>query len=310
MSNTLPTVVFLSGPTASGKTRLAVELFQYLDCGLISVDSAMVYRGLDIGTAKPDRALLARVPHRLIDICEPTEAYSAARFCDDARSAVGEILAQGKTPVLVGGTGMYFRALEQGLSALPAANPALRRRFMAEAAAQGGWPALHDRLSRLDSESARHIHRHDAQRIQRALEVWTLCRQPLSALLKQNTSTSPPWRIVKFILAPADRSELHRRIAKRFQDMMARGFLDEVRALYACNTRPRGTLPALRLVGYRQALPYLAGVISLQTLQERVLAATRQLAKRQMTWWRGDPKGHWLDPKSSGNLRAILARIE
>lgn len=301
-------VIFLSGPTAAGKTRLAVELAQRLPCDVISVDSAMVYRGLDIGTAKPDRQLLVQLPHRLIDICEPADSYSAARFAREARAAIGEILARGRIPLLVGGTGLYFRALERGLAPLPEADPALRAELAAEAG-RVGWPALHERLSRLDPEAARGIHVHDAQRIQRALEVCLLSRRPLSVLLREAPARRAPWRVIKFVLSPAERGCLHQRIAERLEIMCQRGLLDEARSLYARAGGAPRPLPALRLVGYRQLGPWLSGAVSLHSARQRILTATRQLAKRQITWWRGEPDALWLDPRSPGALDTLLAEI-
>lgn len=301
-------VIFLSGPTAAGKTHLAMQLVQRLPCDVISVDSAMVYRGLDIGTAKPDRRLLAQVPHRLIDICEPTDSYSAARFARDARAAIGEILARGRIPLLVGGTGLYFRALERGLAPLPEADPALRAELAAEAG-RSGWPILHQRLSRLDPQAARTIHARDAQRIQRALEVCLLSRRPLSTLLRQGRTRRAPWRVTRFVLSPAERHYLHQRIAERLDTMWQRGLLEEGRTLYARAARASQQLPAMRLVGYRQLGPYLSGDVSLDTVQQRILAATRQLAKRQITWWRGEPGALWLDPRARTTLDTLLTKI-
>ncbi|WP_408626110.1 tRNA (adenosine(37)-N6)-dimethylallyltransferase MiaA [Alkalilimnicola ehrlichii MLHE-1] len=285
------------GPTATGKTDCAVALARRLPVEIISVDSALVYRGMDIGTAKPSAALLAEVPHRLIDILDPSEAYSAARFRADALAAIHEIHAAGRVPLLAGGTMLYFRALEHGLSELPEADPALRRRLEGEAAAHG-WGALHDRLAAVDPEAAARIHPHDAQRIQRALEVWELTGQSLSELQRAGRQRLP-WPIGKWVLMPESRGELHRRIARRFDQMLAQGFIDEVAAL---RQRPdlHRALPAMRSVGYRQVWDYLDGCYDRETLRERGIAATRQFAKRQITWLRRE-RGvtAWLTPEQA-----------
>ena len=292
-----PRAVFLMGPTAAGKTALACALAERHPLGLISVDSALVYRGLDIGTAKPDAATLARHPHALIDIRDPAQAYSAAEFRVDALAAMRRLVEAGKVPLLVGGTGLYFRALERGLSNLPEADPGLRARLVAEAAAQG-WAALHARLARLDPPAASRIRPSDPQRIQRALEVIELSGRPLSA--QQGAARMRlPYRVLKLALIPADRAPLHARIAMRFDAMLAAGFLDEVRGL-----RERGDLqrdlPALRAVGYRQAWEHLDGASDVLDFRAQVIAATRQLAKRQITWLRGELDARVLDPEGAG----------
>ncbi len=282
----LPPAIFLMGPTASGKTGLAVELVRRLPCEIISVDSVMIYRGMDIGTAKPEQMTLQQAPHRLIDICDPAESYSAAQFRTDALAAMAEITRAGRIPLLVGGTLLYYRALEQGLSDLPAANEAVRAKLSAEARRQG-WQALHERLQRIDPQAAGRIHPNDPQRIQRALEVFELSGRPLSSLLQSRQHAPLPYRLVKRALVPEDRDLLHRRIAERFQVMLAAGFLDEVTAL-----RRRGDLhlqlPAMRAVGYRQLWQYLDGALSYAEAVQRGIIATRQLAKRQMTWLRAE----------------------
>jgi tRNA dimethylallyltransferase len=292
-----PLAIFLMGPTASGKTALAVELVQRLPLEIISVDSAMVYRGMDIGTAKPDGATLAVAPHRLIDIRDPGEGYSAAQFRDDALHEMELICARGNTPLLVGGTMLYFRALERGLSDLPGADRELRARLEARAA-QIGWAAMHRRLADVDAESAARIHPNDPQRIQRALEVFELSGVPLSALCRQGREGPPAYRFLKIALAPPRRELLHQRIEARFHAMLEQGFLDEVTRL-----RERGDLtpqlPALRAVGYRQAWMYLEGELSERQWVERAVVATRQYAKRQLTWLRAEPDAHWLDPLSA-----------
>ena len=275
----------LAGPTASGKTGLALALAEQLPLEIISVDSALVFRGMDIGTAKPTAEERAAVPHHLIDILDPAEAYSAARFAADARRLIGEINARGRLALLVGGTMLYYKALIDGLDALPEADAAVRAQLDARAAAVG-WPALHAELARVDPETAARLAPHDAQRIQRALEVWQLTGRPLSALHGQRAVPGLPLRLVA--LEPDSRAWLHERIAQRFDTMLAAGFVDEVRAL-----RARGDLhpdlPSMRCVGYRQAWEALdAGLDAggLVALRERGIAATRQLAKRQLTWLR------------------------
>lgn len=297
-----PLAVFLMGPTASGKTALACQLSERFPVELISVDSALVYRGMDIGTAKPDAAMLARYPHGLIDIRDPAEPYSAADFRGDATEAMQAITARGKVPLLVGGTGLYFRALQQGLSRLPEANPAIRERLSGEAT-QIGWPALHGRLQQLDPTAATRIGPNDAQRIQRALEVIELTGRPLSEQQQGGSGQRFPWRVLKLALLPADRGPLHERIAQRFDAMLAAGFLDEVRAL-----RSRGDLhadlPAIRAVGYRQAWEHLDGQTDAGEFRDRGVFATRQLAKRQITWLRSELDARVLDPDLAG-LQAL-----
>lgn len=297
----LPLAMFLMGPTASGKTDLAVELVQSLPCEIISVDSALVYRGMDIGTAKPEPEVLAKAPHRLIDICDPTEAYSAARFREDALREMEAITSAGRIPLLVGGTMLYFRALQNGLSQLPDADAEVRQRLEAEAAEQG-WQAMHQRLARVDPEAAARIHPNDPQRIQRALEVYELTGKPLSQMQKVDGEQQLPYRLIKLALAPRDRAVLHQRIARRFHHMLDLGFEDEVRALLA-----RGDLsldmPSMRTVGYRQMALYLQGDYRREEMIERGIIATRQLAKRQLTWLRAEKDLHWLDAEA-GNLCA------
>jgi tRNA dimethylallyltransferase len=274
------------GPTASGKTALAVSLVERFPLEIISVDSALVYRGMNIGSAKPDAATLARAPHHLLDIRDPTEAYSAAAFCDDALRLMADIVARGKVPLLVGGTMLYFRALLQGLDDLPRADVALRKKLEAEAAARG-WPALHAELAAVDPVTAARLAPNDSQRIGRALEVFRLSGTPMSALLDRAQSELP-YRVLQLALIPSDRAALHQRIAARFDAMLAEGLIDEVESLrrtYALSP----DLPAMRAVGYRQAWAYLDGEIDLHELRETGIAATRQLAKRQLTWLRSWP---------------------
>ncbi|MFO8023935.1 tRNA (adenosine(37)-N6)-dimethylallyltransferase MiaA [Thiohalophilus sp.] len=272
------------GPTASGKTDLAVRLVRELPVEIVSVDSVMVYRGMDIGSAKPGPEVLAGAPHRLIDFLDPAEACSAARFAELARREMTEITAAGRIPLLVGGTMLYFRALIHGLSRLPAADPVLRTQLEQEALEQG-WAAMHVRLARVDPQAAGRIHPNDPQRIQRALEVYELTGVPLSQLQQQNEPL--PWQFVKLALIPSDRAVLHERIACRFAQMLEQGFVEEVEALYR-----RGDLneqmPSIRAVGYRQLWHYLQGRNNYTQMQEQGVAATRQLAKRQLTWLRSE----------------------
>jgi tRNA dimethylallyltransferase len=273
---------------------LACELSERFPLDLVSVDSALVYRGMDIGTAKPDAATLVRYPHALVDIRDPAQPYSAADFRADVLPVMQRISAQGRVPLLVGGTGLYFRALQQGLSDLPEADPAVRARLAGEAQ-QLGWPALHARLAQLDPAASRRIGCNDAQRLQRALEVIELTGRPLSELQHGGGNTAFPWRVLKLALLPPDRGLLHERIARRFDAMLAAGFLDEVRAL-----RARGDLhaelPAIRAVGYRQAWEHLDGASTLAEFRDRGIFATRQLAKRQITWLRSDVGARLFDP--------------
>ena len=305
------------GPTASGKTDLAIELAGQRDCELVSVDSALVYRGLDIGSAKPD------YPHHLIDIRDPTEVYSVADFVKDATRLAADITARGKTPLLVGGTMLYFKAFLEGLAEMPAADAAIRAEIEAQAAARG-WPYIHAQLDKVDPESAARIHPNHSQRLGRALEVyrasgvtmteWHSRQKRGSGLALKHFETRPDplcykarpdpldsYRIVQLAICPADRAVLHQRIALRFEQIMAAGFLEEVRQLYR-----RGDLhpdlPAIRAVGYRQLWQYLEGECSLDEAVTRAVAATRQLAKRQLTWLRKWPDLGWIYTDSAGNL--------
>lgn len=300
LHDTRPLAIALMGPTASGKTAIAIELAERLGAEIVSVDSALVYRGLDIGAAKPDHAMRAAVPHHLIDVCDPWLVYSAAQFAEAARGAIDGIVARGRLPLLVGGTGLYFRALLNGLAPMPAADPRLREQIAGEAA-QCGWSALHAELARVDPVAAARIGPADAQRIQRALEVYRLSGRPISRWQALPAPPRLPLRVLKLILAPADRSILHARIERRFDTMLAQGFLDEVRALselpaLATLARPLD-LPALRAVGYRQAWDYLRGGSDRAQFRERAIQATRQLGKRQLTWLRGELDARWFDPE-------------
>ena len=301
------TVLFLMGPTASGKTALAVELVRRLPFEIISVDSAQVYREMDIGTAKPDVETRRIAPHRLVDIRDPAEAYSAGQFRADALREIAAIQAAGHIPLLVGGTMLYFRALERGLAELPTADPALRARLAAERAEQGG-AALHARLARLDPAAATRIHPADSQRIQRALEVYELTGRPLTELCAVSRNESLPFRIVKWIVAPANRQVLHERIKQRFQLMLAQGFVAEVERL-----RRRGDLnpdaPSMRAVGYRQVWAYLDGRLDETAMVERGIIATRQYAKRQLTWLRAEAGAVWLDGDENRRLDQAITRL-
>lgn len=283
---TLPPAIFLMGPTASGKTGLAVDLFQHLPIELISVDSALVFKGMDIGTAKPDAATLAQAPHHLIDLIPPTEVYSAAHFRHDALRLMEEITARGKVPLLVGGTMLYFRALESGLSKLPEANVEIRTNLDAEAD-KIGWPGMHAKLAKIDPATAKRLEPGDAQRIQRALEVYEISGKTMTELHQASSGIELPYRLLKIGLVPSDRSVLHARIAIRFDEMLKHGFLEEVISLLAKYPELHEDMPAMRCVGYRQALEHLAGQYDAIELRDRGIFATRQLAKRQLTWLRG-----------------------
>ena len=273
------------GPTASGKTGAAVELIENLPVEIISVDSALVYRDMNIGTAKPDAETLAKAPHHLIDMIEPTSAYSAANFRSDALRLMADITARGKIPLLVGGTMLYFKALQSGLSGLPEANQEVRARLDARAALIG-WPAMHEKLALIDTVTAARLQPNDAQRIQRALEVFEITGESMSALYAKQTSEVLPYKLLKIALIPSDRKVLHERIALRFEQMLAAGFVDEVRALKAKYPALTADSTSMRCVGYRQALEHLAGDYDVAELRDRGIFATRQLAKRQLTWLR------------------------
>ncbi len=290
-------VICLMGPTASGKTHLAVKLVQQFPMEIVSVDSAMVYRTMDIGTAKPDLATLTIAPHHLIDIRDPADAYSAAEFRQDALEVIQSIFLRNKIPLLVGGTMLYFRALQQGLSDLPSADKAIRKKIT-EQARERGWPALHDDLKKIDPAAAARIHPHDSQRIQRALEVYELTGKNLTTWQQENAVNGMSYQFHNLAVAPNDRAILHERIAARFVQMLKEGLIDEVEKL-----RARGDLtldmPAMRAVGYRQVWEYLSGQYTYEAMQERGIIATRQLAKRQLTWLRSWPNVKWFDSEAS-----------
>lgn len=292
------------GPTAAGKTDLAINIAKDYPVEIISVDSALVYRGMNIGTAKPSPAVLAEYPHHLINILEPTQRYSVGDFRRDALALMADITSRGKVPLLVGGTMLYFKALQQGLADLPAADPIIRQRLDTEAADKG-LKCLHDRLTEVDPVSAKRIHQNDPQRLQRALEVFEITGQSLTALT-QNTGTVIPYRITKLILSPFDRAVLHQRIAKRYRLMIAEGFIAEVTAFYQQDDY-HATLPSMRAVGYRQVWQHLSGDFDLDTCIDKAIIATRQMAKRQLTWLRAQDDGSWFDSGDGPPLPEIMA---
>ncbi|AJC19764.1 tRNA (adenosine(37)-N6)-dimethylallyltransferase MiaA [Pandoraea pulmonicola] len=305
-----PPIVCLLGPTASGKTAAALALAQDTPLEIVSVDSALVYREMDIGTAKPSAAELAAVPHHLIDIIDPRDAYSAAQFRDDTLRLVDEIAARGRRPLLVGGTMLYYKALTQGLSPLPSADPAVRAR-LDEDAARDGWPAMHARLARIDPVTAARLAPNDSQRIQRALEIHELTGKPMSQWLAEQAQApqdANPHTFVPVALEPGDRSILHARIAERFHAMLAAGFVEEVERL-----RARGdldpSLPSMRCVGYRQVWEYLDGETDYDTMRDKGIFATRQLCKRQLTWLRSMPERHVVDCTAPDAAQRALATV-
>ena len=301
-----PTVIFLMGPTASGKTALAIELAKRLPCDIISVDSALVYRGMDIGTAKPTAIEQAEAPHRLLDLIDPSESYSAADFRRDALREIESIVAQDRIPLLVGGTMLYYKALLEGLSPLPAADPLIRQAIETEAE-QIGWDALHQQLQHIDPVSAARIHQNDPQRLSRALEVYRISGKTLTELT-QTKGEQLPYRTLQFAIASTDRELLRQRIAERYQLMLSQGFEQEVRALYQ-----RGDLnvdlPSIRCVGYRQMWEYLDGQLSYDEMVYRGIVATCQLAKRQMTWLRGWQNVTWLETGAANNADIVCQSI-
>ncbi|MDR5749635.1 MULTISPECIES: tRNA (adenosine(37)-N6)-dimethylallyltransferase MiaA [unclassified Caballeronia] len=303
-------IACLLGPTASGKTAAALAFAARRPVEIVSVDSALVYREMDIGTAKPSADERAAAPHHLIDIIDPAETYSAAEFRADALRLVGEIEARGNVPLLVGGTMLYYKALTQGLNDLPAADPEVRAALDADAG-RDGWPALHARLAEIDPATAARLAPNDSQRIQRALEVFMLSGQPMSALLAAPRREQEParWQFVPIALEPSDRSVLHARIAARFHAMLAHGFIDEVKRL-----RARGDLnlamPSMRCVGYRQAWDYLDGATDHDTMRDKGIFATRQLCKRQLTWLRAMPERIVIDCCADDATAQALQAIE
>ena len=297
------------GPTASGKTAVAVALIDQLPVEIISVDSALVYKDMDIGTAKPDANLLLQAPHHLLNLIDPTSAYSAASFRSDALRLMADITARGKIPLLVGGTMLYFKALQEGLSGLPEANPEVRAALDLEAA-QIGWPGMHAKLALIDFVTAARLAPNDTQRIQRALEVHAISGETMSSLFAKQTSATLPYRLLKLALVPNDRAVLHERIALRFDQMLEAGFLDEVRALLVKYPTLTQDATSMRCVGYRQALEHLAGDYDLAELRDRGIFATRQLAKRQLTWLRGMADSLELDCLQSDLQDQVLQVIK
>jgi len=300
----LPAAVFLMGPTASGKTGLAIELCERFPLEIISVDSALVYRDMDIGTAKPDTETLKRAPHRLIDIRDPSESYSAADFRNDALLEMESITSAGKVPLLVGGTMLYFRALEFGLSELPAADPEVRK-SLEQQAEDIGWSGMHEILAQKDPQAAERIHPNDPQRIQRALEIIRISGKSMTQLQQESLGEALDYRLHKIIISPQPRSILHERIEQRFDLMIENGFIDEVKSLHV---RPdlNADRPAMRAVGYRQAWEWLEGGCSFEQMREKAIAATRQLAKRQLTWLRRESTSIWYDLLAEGSKQKII----
>jgi len=303
-----PPAIFLMGPTASGKTGLAVALREKFPLDIISVDSALVYRGMEIGTAKPDEATLQRAPHALIDIREPTESYSAADFREDALAEMSEITGRGRVPLLAGGTMLYFKALSEGLAVLPSANPEIRARIE-ERAGELGWQAMHSLLAGQDPETAARIHPNDPQRIQRALEVIELTGKKMSDLHRQQKQQEWDYGVLKIVVCPQPRQELHARIEKRFYQMLDEGFLDEVKSL-----KEQGgldpSLPSMRCVGYRQAWSYLEGESTYEEMCGKAVAATRQLAKRQLTWLRRESGAMWYDLAVQSAQESVFREVQ
>jgi tRNA dimethylallyltransferase len=306
--NVQPAAILLMGPTAAGKTDLAVELAAHYPVELISVDSALVYRGMDIGTGKPDAEILARCPHHLVDILDPSESYSAGQFVRDASRLIADIHARGRVPLLVGGTMLYFRALLRGIARMPQADPEFRAALECRAA-QVGWPALHSELAQCDPVAGARIGRNDAQRIQRALEVMHLTGQAMSVVQAEARPPLPAVQFTAIGLNPADREGLYARIEARFHHMMAAGFLDEVRRLYARGDLT-ADLPAIRSVGYRQLWQHLEGKCSLPEAVEQGILATRHLARRQLIWMRADPVLEWVDSAASDSVSRLARQIE
>lgn len=296
------------GPTASGKTDLAIALTEALPCDIISVDSTLVYKGMNIGTAKPDNDVLSKAPHRLISFLDPVQPYSVAEFRADALREMSDITAEGRIPLLVGGTMLYFKALSQGLATLPKANSQIREQLLTESKKQG-WDTLHQRLAELDPKIAQRIKPTETQRLQRALEVYELTGRPLSAWHDEHEKVKLPYHTISLAIAPTDRSILHQRIALRFQQMLDNGFEDEVRKLY-CRTDLSTALPAMRAVGYRQMLSFLDGELTYEEMVEKGIVATRQLAKRQLTWLRSWPNINWLNSLSPNLLIDAMGIIQ
>lgn len=322
----LPFAICIMGPTASGKTDLAVELCRELPCEIISVDSALIYRGMDIGTAKPEPEVLAQAPHRLIDIIDVDESYSVARFYDDALREMNDIVSRGNIPLLVGGTMMYYRIIQNGIASMPSADENVRAQISADAE-QNGWPAVHEKLAKVDPEAAVRIKPTDPQRLQRALEVYLVTgktmsehwkRQRLDEDARQDTKEGVvqegglppvPFNFLNFSISPEERSQLHERIALRFRMMVEAGFIEEVEGFYHSG-RVTSDMPSMRCVGYRQAWDYLDGRLNKDEMIERGIIATRQLAKRQLTWLRSWPKLHQLQTNDTKVLAKVMKIVE
>ncbi len=305
--NQLPPAIFLMGPTSSGKTELAIELLKHFPLELINVDSAQIYQGMDIGTAKPDATTLEHAPHRLLDFLDPAIAYSAADFSKDALKEMQEITAAGNIPLLVGGTFLYFRALLHGLAKLPQADPLIRARLDQEAK-EKGWHFQHHYLANIDPIAAERIHPNDAQRIQRAIEVYEITGKPLTTLQKESQHIALPWNTLKLALIPKDREQLKIRIKNRFEAMLQQGFIDEVKKLH-CRDDLHIGLPAIRSVGYRQIWEHLNGEIDFNVMKERAIVATRQLAKRQLTWLRSEQKTELLEMEADNVSLSAISKI-
>jgi tRNA dimethylallyltransferase len=306
-AGSFPPAIFLMGPTASGKTALAVELRKRFPVDLISVDSALVYRGMNIGTAKPDAETLQIAPHALIDIREPEDAYSAADFRADALAEMSRITGQGRVPLLVGGTMLYFRALTRGLATLPSANAEVRQ-VIEEQALDDGWPAMHSRLAALDPEIAGRIHPNDPQRISRALEVIELTGKKMSRLQQEQEQQDLAYRVLRVVACPQPRALLHQRIEMRYRQMLAEGFMEEMNTLRK-RKGLRRNMPSMRCVGYRQAWSYLEGEISQDEMYQKALAATRQLAKRQITWLRRETDALWYDSVAAAEQDFVILEV-
>ncbi|MCK5718292.1 MAG: tRNA (adenosine(37)-N6)-dimethylallyltransferase MiaA [Thiomargarita sp.] len=300
--------IFLMGPTASGKTDLAVALVKHFPCDIISVDSAMVYQGMNIGTAKPESDILAQAPHRLIDIRDPAETYSVGQFCTDALAEIQKIKAAGRIPLLTGGTMLYFHSLQHGLSKLPSANAHVRQCLNLEAE-EIGWLAMHQRLARIDPQAAQRIHPNDTQRIQRALEVYEISGETMTTWFAKPLTQQWHYPTLHIIIAPTQQGMLHDRIEKRFNIMLEQGFIDEVRALFERDDL-NSNLPSMRSVGYRQVWRYLAGELDYAELPEKTIIATRQLAKRQLTWLRSQKEACWFDTNMPNVTQEVLKWLE
>jgi tRNA dimethylallyltransferase len=306
-SNNYPPAIFLMGPTASGKTAIAVELVKQLPVDIISVDSALIYKDMDIGTAKPDAETLAQAPHRLIDIIDASESYSVAQFCDDALLEMKKIINQNRIPLLVGGTMLYYKALRHGLSDMPGSDAVIRAKLELQAE-QMGWSFMHERLKQIDPVTAARLHPNDPQRIQRALEVYEISGQPISQFHQQNKGTSLEYDVMDLVVAPSQRSVLHENIEIRFKQMIETGLIDEVSHFYN-----RGDLnldfPSMRCVGYRQVWEYLDGNHTKPEMIERAIISTRQLAKRQFTWLRSESPNDWFDSLDKNIMEKVLKKV-